>query len=73
MSNCSKHNIYVVDDDPASADAMKALLKAAGHDVTSSTDSTTAYDAILETRPDCVVANLMMPGVDGLQLCKQMR
>ena len=73
MSDCAKPTIYVVDDDPVSANAMKALLEEAGHHVTTSTDSTTAYDVILETQPDCVVADLMMPGVDGLQLCKQIR
>jgi len=65
------YDIYVVDDDPLALKVMTALLEVAGHKVSSTTDSRSALDQIVERKPDCVICDLMMPEVDGLQLCKQ--
>jgi len=71
--NCKKHSIFVVDDDPASVELVESLLADVGHDVVSSTDSSSAREAIIDLKPDCVIADLMMPKVDGLQLCQYVR
>lgn len=70
MGNKS-YQIFIVDDDPLAVKVMTVLLEEAGHTITSTIDSTKAFDAILESKPECVVCDLMMPEVDGLQLCKK--
>ena len=68
-----KKSFYVVDDDPVVLEAMGALLKGQGHSVTTSTESAGIITDIAKKRPDCVIGDLMMPEVDGLQLYKQVR
>ncbi len=73
MTSSEKNKIFVVDDDPVCLKAMTALLEVAGFEVTATTESESAFDSIVEIHPDCVVADLMMPHTDGLQLCKKVR
>ncbi len=69
----NKSQIFIVDDDSLSAKVMTALLEDSGHHVQSTTDAASAYDKILTAKPDCVICDLMMPEVDGLNLCKRIR
>ena len=64
---------HIVEDDPDIVAIVEQLLRAAGHQLTTSTDSHTAIDDIRERRPDCVLLDIMMPGVDGLELCRRIR
>jgi len=73
MAKKKKKSFYIVDDDPVVIEAMKVLLKGQGHSVTTSTKSAGIITDITKKRPDCVISDLMMPEVDGLQLCKQVR
>jgi len=73
MEEREKASVFIVDDDGLSAKVMTALLEDAGHEVTSTTDAATAFDKILELKPDCIICDLMMPEVDGLNLCKRVR
>ena len=66
-------SFYVVDDDPIMVKMMAALLAEAGHAVKSSTSSLTALADILVQKPDVVVVDLMMPDVDGMELCAMLR
>ncbi len=66
-------NIFLVDEDQATIDLMSGILKDAGHTVTPYQDSSSALSDIIEQKPDCVATNLMMPGMDGLSLCKEIR
>ncbi|MEE8393662.1 MAG: response regulator [Rhodospirillales bacterium] len=68
-----KLRFYIVDDDPDSIEIMTELLKAEGHSVDSNTDSAKAISEIAELKPDCVLTDIMMPGIDGLELCKRLR
>ena len=65
--------IHIVDDDPDVVAMVGQLVRAAGHQLTTSTDSRTAVDDVLEQRPDCVLLDIMMPEVDGLELCRRLR
>jgi phosphoribosyl 1,2-cyclic phosphodiesterase/ActR/RegA family two-component response regulator len=67
------YDIFLVDDDPLAIKVMTAMLEGVGHTVSSTIDSTAAFDMILEQSPDCVICDLMMPEVDGLQLCKRIK
>lgn len=73
MDGQKKSRIYIVDDDTLSAKVMSTLLSESGHDVSSTNDAASAFDRILEAKPDCVICDLMMPEVDGLNLCKNIR
>ncbi|HJO75543.1 MAG TPA: response regulator [Rhodospirillales bacterium] len=66
-----KISFYVVDDDPIVLEVMAKLLKGAGYSVTTSTESADVITDIARKKPDCVISDLMMPEVDGLQLCQQ--
>ncbi len=65
--------IHIVDDDPDVVAMVEQLVRAAGHQLTTSTDSRTAVDDVLEQRPDCVLLDIMMPEIDGLELCRRLR
>ncbi len=67
------YDIFLVDDDPLALKVMTAMLEGVGHTITSTVDSTAALDMIIEQAPDCVICDLMMPEVDGLQLCKRIK
>ncbi|MEV0274301.1 MAG: response regulator transcription factor [Hamadaea sp.] len=65
--------ILVVDDDPTVADVVRRYLERAGMTVELAADGDTALAAYAARRPDLVVLDLMLPGVDGLEVCRRMR
>jgi CheY-like chemotaxis protein len=69
----AKPEILVIDDDSLTAEIIVKMLQPTGAKVSSTTNSVTAYEKILETRPDCIICDLMMPEVDGLNLLKRIR
>ncbi|MDA0997052.1 MAG: response regulator [Proteobacteria bacterium] len=72
-SSSDKTRAFVVDDDPASLILIRSVLEADGFEVTATDDSSNALERINATKPDVVVADLMMPDVDGFDLCKLVR
>ena len=65
--------ILVVDDDPLTATVIAKLLINSDYTVETTTDSGGAFEKILDFRPDCIICDLMMPEVDGLNLLKRIR
>lgn len=64
---------FIVDDDERIIELQKALLEAAGHRVVYTTSSGEALERISALRPDCVISDIMMPGIDGLALLRALR
>ncbi len=64
---------FIVDDSKLVTGLLHDQLQELGHEVEEETDSTRALARILKSKPDCAVLDIMMPGVDGLTLCKQLR
>ena len=64
---------FIVDDDELIIELQKALLEMAGHRVVSTTSSADALERIPVVRPDCVISDIMMPGIDGLALLRELR
>lgn len=64
---------FLVDDDPLMVKLQTRILVNAGHEVESETDGAVALVKIEETKPDCVVTDLMMPGMDGYQLITRIK
>jgi len=65
--------VVVADDDPAVVWFMADLLKAAGCTVHEAFDGRQALELAHRTCPDLVVADIMMPGIDGFALCRALR
>ena len=68
-----KLNFFIIDDDESSVNIYKTLLKKAGHHVSTNTNSVTALEQITELQPDCVICDLSMPELDGLDLFRAVR
>ena len=68
-----KLTVYVVDDSRTQAEIARALLEKAGHEVIISTASQEALARIPAVKPDCVLFDLMMPGLDGFEICRRLR
>jgi two-component system, OmpR family, response regulator MprA len=65
--------ILVVDDEPAVRDSLDRALRLEGYTVDLAADGAEALDALGSESPDAVVLDLMMPRVDGLEVCRRMR
>jgi CheY-like chemotaxis protein len=66
-------HVLVVDDDRDSADSLSALLKLAGGKSSTAYDGTSALETIFAYRPDVVLLDLSMPGVNGFEVALQIR
>ncbi|MFI7080058.1 response regulator transcription factor [Micromonospora sp. NPDC049903] len=67
------HRVLVVDDDPTVSDVVRRYLEQAGCEVQLAADGADGLAAIAAARPDLVVLDLMMPGIDGLEVCRRIR
>jgi two-component system response regulator MprA len=65
--------ILVVDDDRAVRESLRRSLSFNGYTVDLAEDGVEALDAIANERPDAVVLDVMMPRLDGLEVCRQLR
>lgn len=66
-------SLLVVDDDPFIARLLEIELKAAGYDVRVASDGEQALSAAQERPPQLVLADVMMPNMDGFELTRQLR
>jgi two-component system, OmpR family, response regulator ResD len=65
--------VLVVDDDPIVAEVVVDYLRHAGMEPRHVTDGPAALSLAEEWRPDLVVLDLMLPGIDGLEVCRRLR
>ncbi|MGI8677880.1 MAG: response regulator transcription factor [Jatrophihabitans sp.] len=65
--------VMVVDDDTTVASVVVNYLERAGHSVRQIGDGRSALAAIDESPPDLMVLDLMLPGIDGLEVCRRVR
>ena len=65
--------ILVVDDEPAVRVALERALALEGYDVGSADDGQAALRALQRERPELVVLDVLMPGLDGLAVCRRLR
>ncbi|HVE64495.1 MAG TPA: response regulator transcription factor [Mycobacteriales bacterium] len=65
--------VLVADDDRAIRESLERALQLAGYVVVTASDGGNALTAARETPPDAMVLDLMMPGVDGLSVCRVLR
>ena len=65
--------MLVVDDDPALAEMLGIVLRGEGFETAFVADGDAALGAFRRERPDIVLLDLMLPGTDGLEVCRQIR
>ncbi len=65
--------VIVADDDRDVRIMLRTLLELDGHEVIEAQDGDEAWLLIVENGPSVVVADIQMPGLDGLQLCRKIR
>jgi two-component system response regulator FixJ len=70
MSQSSK--VYVIDDDPAMRDSLDFLLGAAGFSVRLFDSAQTFLDELASLEAGCVLTDVRMPGIDGMELLRQL-
>ncbi len=68
-----KGRVLVVDDDPALAEMLGIVLRGEGFETAVVADGDAALGAFRRERPDVVLLDLMLPGTDGLEVCRQIR
>lgn len=69
----ASRRVLVVDDDPMVASTIERVLRPEGYDVDVALGGLAALNRVRERRPDLVVLDVMMPGVDGLEVCRRLR
>jgi DNA-binding response OmpR family regulator len=69
----TSRRVLVVDDEPIIADSVAARLRAEGLDVDVAGDGPSAVDRCRVGRPDLVVLDVMLPGFDGLEVCRRIQ
>jgi len=65
--------ILVVDDEKKIVDILKAYLEREGYRVTAAYDGPGALESIRKNSPDLIVLDLMLPGISGWDVCKELR
>jgi DNA-binding NtrC family response regulator len=68
-----KKKILVVDDEPDFLEVITTRLEASGYTVITASNSNDAFMIIKESKPDAVLLDILMPGIDGLELLKRIR
>jgi two-component system, OmpR family, response regulator MprA len=65
--------VLVVDDDPDVREAVETALELEGHTVTTATDGLAALKRLGQTEFDAVVLDVLMPNLDGFEVCRRLR
>lgn len=65
--------ILVVDDETVLLETIAYNLEQAGYQVTTAADGATALEAARREKPDLIILDLMLPVIDGLEVCRQLR
>jgi len=69
----ARPRILIVDDDPRLLHVVSMYLTIEGYDVTTAADGEEGLAAMEAARPDLVILDVMMPGMDGLEACRRIK
>lgn len=67
------HKVLIVDDDPDMVFITRTFLSKEGYEVAHADDGVQGLQRILEEAPDVVVLDVMMPGIDGFEVCERIK
>lgn len=66
-------SVLIVDDEPMARTLLRLMLVRAGFNVAEAEDGFDALDKVRKNRPDIVLLDVMMPGMDGFAVCERLR
>jgi CheY-like chemotaxis protein len=69
----SRTQILVADDEPNILEFVTKALRKHGYDVTKASRGEEALDLVRQLRPELVIMDILMPGIDGADICRMMR
>ena len=72
-AEATRGSILVVDDEPTIAEVVARYLQRAGYEARTAADGPSAVVAAMSRRPDLVVLDIMLPGLDGLEVMRKLR
>ena len=73
MKSRTSGKILVVDDEPANVEVFSRLMTRLGYDVQAATTGELALEAVARDRPDLVLLDVNMPGIDGFEVCRRLK
>jgi DNA-binding response OmpR family regulator len=73
MEKMMPTKVLAIDDDPAMTELLILLLKTHGFDVLTANTGEDGVKQVQECKPDVIILDLMMPGMDGWQVCSAVR
>lgn len=65
--------VLIIDDHPSSRMTAVALLSIEGYDVVEADSGPTGLECVLEVNPDVILLDVMMPGMDGFEVCRRLK
>src|SRR5581483_8941930 len=65
--------ILVVDDEPSLVQTIAYALRKEGYEVVTAADGAVGLEIVRQSQPNLIVLDLMLPGVDGLEVCRRIR
>ena len=65
--------ILIVDDNPVNLKLARVLLEGAGHEIRTAADAEEALEVLKTWRPELILMDLQLPGMDGLSLTRQLK
>ncbi len=69
----AKRKILIVDDEPDFLEVMRARLEASDYEVTTAANGEDALNYVKNNKPDAVLLDVLMPGIDGLEVLRRIR
>ena len=69
----SKSTILIVDDEPSGRDTLESILEPEGYNLVMAADGYQALEIALAIRPDVILLDVMMPGMNGFEVCRRIR
>jgi len=68
-----EHTVLVVDDTSDNQELLRTIFRSAGYEVLTAGDGSEGFEVAGRERPDLVISDVLMPGVDGVTLCRLIR
>ena len=68
-----KQRILVVDDRERIVKAIQRVLEKEGYEVVTALDGATGLEKAIQERPDLIILDIMMPGMDGYEVCRRLQ
>ncbi|MBA3053241.1 MAG: response regulator [Candidatus Omnitrophota bacterium] len=68
-----KNKLLIIDDDPSIREAVKIYFEHSGFEIITAANSDEAMKTIHYTPPAIIISDILMPGIDGYQLCKKLK